>query len=169
MLNFVEDVGRHSRPQCLRVRFRSLPDLSRKIEGDSVRRVLMSLYTAFIENILVLFGVIMSNIHCLSSRFFEIQPNEISSQVSEKVSKVRFLYDKPKKLKNHSNEEIGKEKKKTARGRKGGEEKKSNGRYSFYNSSFGRGAASSSTIVVGLRWPHQHFDLLSVLAHPNNA
>ena len=71
----------------------------------------MSLYTAFIENILVLFGVIMSNIHCLSSRFFEIQPNEISSQVSEKVSKVRFLYDKPKKLKNHSNEEIGKEKK----------------------------------------------------------
>ena len=79
--------------------------------------------------------------------------------MSEKVSKVRFLYDKPKKLKNHSNEEIGKEKKKTARGRKGGEEKKRGG----------RGAASSSTIVVGLRWPHQHFDLLSVLAHPNNA
>ena len=116
MLNFVEDFGRHSRPQCLRVRFLPLPDLSRKMEGDSVRRVLMSLfmslYTAFIENILVLFGVIMSNIHCMSSRFFEIQPNEISSQVSEKASKVRFLYDKPEKLQNHSNEETGKEKKK---------------------------------------------------------
>ena len=37
-------------------------------------------------------------------------------------------------------------------GRKGGEEKKSNGRtLSFYNSSFGRGAASFSTIAVGLR------------------
>ena len=110
------------------------------------------------------------HIHCLSSRFFEIQPNEISSQVSEKASKVRFLYDKPEKLQNHSNEEIGREKKKTARGRKGGEEKKSSGRpLSFYNSSFGSGAASFSTIVVGLRWPHLHFDLLSVLAHPNNA
>ena len=99
----------------MRVRFLPLPDLSRKIEGDSVRRVLMSLfmslYTAFIENILVLFGVIMSNIHCISSRLFEIQPNEISSQLNEKASKVRFLYDKPEKLQNHSNEEIGKEKK----------------------------------------------------------
>ena len=86
-----------------------------------VRRVLMSLfmslYTAFIENRLALFGVIMSNIHCISSRFFEIQPNEISSQVSEKVSKVRFLYDKPEKLKNHSNEEIGKEEKKNSEGK----------------------------------------------------
>ena len=37
-------------------------------------------------------------------------------------------------------------------GRKGVEEKKSNGRtLSFYNSSFGRGAASFLTIVVGLR------------------
>ena len=117
MLNFVEDVCRHSRPQCLRVRFLSLADLSRKIEGDSVRRVLMSLFmsffTAFIENILVLFGVIMSNIHCISSRFFEIQPNEISSQVSEKASKGRFPYDKLEKLQTHSNEEIGKEKKKS--------------------------------------------------------
>ena len=71
----------------------------------------MSLYTAFIENRLALFGVIMSNIHCIPSRFFEIQPNEIFSQVSEKASKVRFLYDKPEKLQNYSNEEIGKEKK----------------------------------------------------------
>ena len=73
----------------------------------------MSLYTAFIENILVLFGVIISNIRCISSRFFEIQPNEISSQVSEKASKGRLLYDKPEKLQNHSNEEIGKEKEKS--------------------------------------------------------
>ena len=157
MLHFVQDVGRHSRPQSLRVRFLPLPDLSRKVEGDSVRRVLMSLfmslYTAFIENILVLFGVIISNIHCISSWFFEIQPKEISSQVSEKASKVRFLYDKPEKVQTHSNEKIGKEKK----------------RASFYNSSFVRDAASFSTIVVGLRWPHQHFDLLSVLDHPNNA
>ena len=107
----------------------------------------MSLYTAFIENRLALFGVIMSNIRCISSRFFEIQPNEISSQVSEKASKVRSLYDQPEKLQNHSNGEIGKEKK-TARGRKGGEDKKTLG---FYNSSFDRGAASFSTIVVGLR------------------
>ena len=139
MLHFVEDVGRHSRPQSLRVRFLPLPDLSRKVEGDSVRRVLMSLfmslYTAFIENILVLFGVIISNIHCISSRFFEIQPKEISSQVSEKAPKVRFLYDKPEKVQTHSNEKIGKEKK----------------RANFYNSSFVRGAASLSTIVVGLR------------------
>ena len=140
MLNFVEDVGRHSRPQSLRVRFLPLPDLSRKVEGDSVRRVLMSLfmsllYTAFIENIVVLFGVIISNIHCISSRFFEIQPKEISSQVSEKASKVRFLYDKREKVQTHSNEKIGKEKK----------------RANFYNSSFVRGAASFSTIVVGLR------------------
>ena len=94
----------------------------------------------------------MSNIHCISSRFFEIQPNEISSQVSEKASKVRFLYDKPEKLENHSNEEIGKEKKKQRGEGKEEKRKKSNGRtLSFYNSSFGRGAASFLTIVAGLR------------------
>ena len=75
MLHFVQDVGRHSRPQSLRVRFLPLPDLSRKVEGDSVRRVLMSLfmslYTAFIENILVLFGVIISNIHCYLADFLK--------------------------------------------------------------------------------------------------
>ena len=77
----------------------------------------ISLYTAFIENILVLVGVIMSNIHRISSRFFEIQPNEISSEVSEKASKGRFLYDNPEKLQTHSNEEIGKEKKKRGEGK----------------------------------------------------
>ena len=78
----------------------------------------MSLYTAFIENRLVLFGVIMSNIHCISSRFFEIQSNESSSQVSEKASKGRFLYGKPEKL------QIGKEEKKSEGKEKRRREKK---------------------------------------------
>ena len=90
----------------------------------------MSLYTAFIENRLALFGVIMSNIHCISSRFFEIQPNEISSQVSEKASKVRFLYNKPEKLQNHSNEEIGKEKKKNSDGKERSRREKKQWSYS---------------------------------------
>ena len=42
--------------------------------------------------------------------FFENQPNEICSHLSEKVSKCRFL--KPEKLQIHSNEGKGKEKKK---------------------------------------------------------
>ena len=54
-------------------------------------------------------------IYCISSQFFENQPNEICSHLSEKVSKGRFL--KPEKLQNHSHEGKGKEK-----GR--GEEKK---------------------------------------------
>ena len=45
-----------------------------------------------------------------SSRFFENQPNEICSHLSEKASKGRFL--KPEKLQNHSNEGKGKDKKK---------------------------------------------------------
>ena len=53
----------------------------------------------------------------ISSRFFENQPNEICSHLSEKASKGRFL--KPEKLQNHSNEGKGKEKKKER-----GEEKK---------------------------------------------
>ena len=56
----------------------------------------------------------------MSSRFFENQPNEICSHLSEKASKGRFL--KPEKLQNHSNEGKGKEKKKE-RG-EGKEEKK---------------------------------------------
>ena len=43
----------------------------------------------------------------MSSRFFENQPNEICSHLSEKASKSRFL--KPEKLQNHSNEEKRKE------------------------------------------------------------
>ena len=63
-----------------------------------------------------------------SSRFFENQPNEICSHLSEKVSQGMFL--KPEKLHNHSNEGKEKEKKKER-----GEEKKSNGcPLSFYNS-----------------------------------
>ena len=46
----------------------------------------------------------------ISNRFFENQPNEICSHLSEKASKGRFL--KPEKLQNHSNEGKGKEKKK---------------------------------------------------------
>ena len=46
----------------------------------------------------------------MSSRFFENQPNEICSHLSEKASKGRFL--KPEKLHNHGNEGKGKEKKK---------------------------------------------------------
>ena len=42
-------------------------------------------------------------VYCMSSRFFENQPNENCSHLSEKASKGRFfgLY----KLQNHSNEE----------------------------------------------------------------
>ena len=69
------------------------------------------------------------------SRFFENQPNEICSHLSEKASKGRFL--KPEKLQNHSNEGKGKEKKKE-RGEGKEEKKKSNGyTLSFYNSYFG--------------------------------
>ena len=46
----------------------------------------------------------------MSGRFFENQPNEICSHLSEKASKGRFL--KPEKLQNHGNEGKGKEKKK---------------------------------------------------------
>ena len=54
----------------------------------------------------------------MSSRFFENQPSEICSHLSEKASKGRFFgLDK---LQNHSNEE----KRKTVRRKKGGEEKK---------------------------------------------
>ena len=59
---------------------------------------------------------------CMCSRFFENQPNEICSHLSEKPSKGRFL--KPDKLQNHTNEGKGKEKKERARRKKGGEEKK---------------------------------------------
>ena len=70
------------------------------------------------------------------SRFFENQPNEIWSHLSEKASKAgTFL--RPEKLQNHSNEEKGKEKKKERR--EGKEEKKKSNGYtlSFYNSYFG--------------------------------
>ena len=46
----------------------------------------------------------------ISNRFFETQPIEICSHLSEKASKGRFL--KREKLQNHSNEGKGKEKKK---------------------------------------------------------
>ena len=57
-----------------------------------------------------------------SIRFYENQPNDICSHLSEKASKGKFI--KPEKLQNHSNEEKEKEKKERARRRKGREEKK---------------------------------------------
>ena len=60
--------------------------------------------------------------YIISNPFFENQPNEICSYLSEKASKGRFL--KPQKLQIHSNEGKGKEKKKRARRRKGEEKKK---------------------------------------------
>ena len=47
---------------------------------------------------------------CMFCKFFENQPNEICSYLSEKMSKGRFL--KPEKLQNHSKKGKGKEKKK---------------------------------------------------------
>ena len=60
----------------------------------------------------------------ISSQFFENQPNEICSHLSEKASEDMFL--KPEKLQNHSDERKGKKKKK--------EKKKSNScTLRFYN------------------------------------
>ena len=64
--------------------------------------------------------VFANPVRYISSRFFENQPNEVCSRLSEKVSKGRFF--KLEKLQNRSNEEKGKEKKKE-RG-EGKEEKK---------------------------------------------
>ena len=65
--------------------------------------------------------------------FFENQPNEICSHLSEKVSKGRFL--KSEMLQNYTETKEKERRKETARRRKGGEEKKSNGcARSFYNS-----------------------------------
>ena len=84
-------------------------------------------------------------IYCISSQFFENQPNEICSHLSEKVSKGRFL--KPQKLQNHSNE--GKEKKERAGRRKGGEEKKAMvAHIVFHSSHFGDPKRSSGDIVI---------------------
>ena len=64
------------------------------------------------------------------SQFFENQPNEICSHLSEKASKVGFF--KPEKLQSHSNEGKGEEGKKKAKRRKGGEEKSNACTPSFY-------------------------------------
>ena len=67
----------------------------------------------------------------ISSQFFENQPNEICSHLSEKASEDMFL--KPEKLQNHSDERKGKKKKKE-RGKGKEEKKKSNScTLSFYN------------------------------------
>ena len=71
----------------------------------------------------------------MSSRFFENQPNEICSHLSEKASKGRFFgLDK---LQNHPNEEKRKEKKKDGEEEERRRRKKSNGcTLSFYNGYF---------------------------------
>ena len=72
--------------------------------------------------------------YCISSRFFENQPNEICSHFSEKVSKGRFL-----KPENGSKITVTKEKEKRKRKSDGGDQerrrrKKSNGcTLNFYN------------------------------------
>ena len=55
------------------------------------------------------------------SQFFENQPNEICSHLSEKASKVGFF--KPEKLQSHSNEGKGEEGKKKRREGKEGKKK----------------------------------------------
>ena len=57
-------------------------------------------------NLHALFALYLS----MSSQFFETQPNEICSHLSDKESKGSFLI--PNKLQNHSNKGKGKEKKK---------------------------------------------------------
>ena len=66
----------------------------------------------------------------ISNLFFENQPNEICSHLSEKVSKGRFL--KSEMLQNYRNEGKGKEKKKQ-RG-EGKEEKGKKAMAALYNS-----------------------------------
>ena len=57
----------------------------------------------------------------ICSQFFENQPNEICSHLSEKASKVGF--SKPEKLQSHSNEGKGEEGKKKRREGKEGKKK----------------------------------------------
>ena len=62
----------------------------------------------------------------MSNLFFENQPNEICSHLSETVSRGRFL--KSEMLQNYRNDRRKRKgEKETARRRKGGEEKQSNG------------------------------------------
>ena len=69
----------------------------------------------------------------ISNLFFENQPNEVCSHLSEKVSKGKFL--KSEMLQNYRNEGKGKEKKKQRGKGKEEKRKKSNGcARSFYNS-----------------------------------
>ena len=86
---------------------------------------------------------------CISSQFFENQPNEICSHLSEKASKGMFF--KPEKLQNHSNEGKGKEKEKE-RGEGKEETKKRNGcTLSFYNSYFGDKKVHSAITLSKIR------------------
>ena len=71
---------------------------------------------------------------CISSRFFENQPNEICSHLREKASKDTFL--EPEKLQNQSNEGKEKEKKKKRGERKEEKRKKQSLHSSFLIATF---------------------------------
>ena len=88
----------------------------------------------------------------MSSRFFENQPNEICSHLSEKASKGRFL--KPEKLQNHGNEGKGKEKKKErGEGKKKKKKKKKKAMVSllvYIIASFGRKNCSTQKVRLAI-------------------
>ena len=87
------------------------------------------------------------NYENMSGRFFENQPNEICSHLSEKASKGRFL--KPEKLQNHSNE--GKRKEITKERGEGKEKKKkSNGCTLSYFEVFGRKNCSTQEVHLAI-------------------
>ena len=76
-----------------------------------------------------------SDIQHISSRFFENQPNEICSHLSEKPSKGRFF--KPDELQYHTNEGKGRRKRKSEEEEKRRREKSNGCTLSFYNGYFG--------------------------------
>ena len=63
------------------------------------------------------------SVWCISNQFFEKQPDEICSHLSEKGSNGRVFFV-PEKLENHTNEGKGKEKTKKRGGRKEEKRKK---------------------------------------------
>ena len=72
---------------------------------------------------------------CMCSRFFENQPNEIRSHLSEKPSKGRFL--KPDKLKITPTKEKEREKRKSQEEERRRREKNNGCTLGFYNGYFG--------------------------------
>ena len=101
------------------------------------------LWTIFDKNF-YLYG---NTLICLSSRFFENQPNEICSHLSEKASKGMF--HKPKKLIVTKEKEKRKRKSEEKERRR---RKTSNGcTLSFYNSYFGDKKVHSAITISKIR------------------